>query len=70
MTDMKDESKVNAELDINLKSENAVPQEYFSKKSTESVQELKGTDIIHCEGLVYILKFPSGIVYHGEVKGN
>ena len=31
---MKDESKVNAELDINLKSENAVPQEYFSKKST------------------------------------
>ena len=62
-----DQDKGNRQLSINLKAFGAVPIHYFGTQNEEPIGKLPKTSIILCEDNVYILKFASGVAYHGEI---
>lgn len=66
----KDESKPNCHLEINLKTEGAVSEEYFSRASVQLIAKVAENSVIHCEDNIYIIKFESGVTYHGGIVNN
>lgn len=58
----------NYQLPINLKTSRALPEEYFSVSPSEMLQDVPAESIVKCEDNVMIIKFPSGVIYHGEIS--
>lgn len=66
----KEEAKSKGQLSINMKTPGAAPEEYLSRVTLEPIRQLPEKAVIQCEGNIYIIKFESGVTYHGEIVNN